>query len=345
MIEYIKAKLLEDPEKIRQYLEHFDFHHIVIRTNYMSFGRSIDSSPKSIVIRLRDNDALLVHDYPHNVIKDIFNYTITEKGISFREAITEAKNILGIDGWYYEKRRSKSIFGGFYDRIKTKKDIQLQVYDDNILDKYVPCGNKRFLQDNISLEAQRYFQIGYSIGDQSITIPIWNEVGKLVGVKMRCNHEINDGEQKYWYHVPCQMSQTLYGYSQNYEYLESADVIYVYESEKSVMQCFSYGIRNAVALGSGTISKKQVQLLLSLNVSKIILMHDTGFKKEYIQRNIDMIQGYSRMKEIQIGYWDNFDKDYESKVSASDLGEEKLKYIIENEIRWGEIKDEQDCNK
>ncbi len=336
MIEFVKAKLLEDPEKIKQYLEHFDFHHIVIRTNYMSFGRSADSSPKSIVIRLKNNDALLVKDYPRNVVCDLFHYVMRTRSISFREAFSEAKDILGIDGYYYQERRSKVVFNGFYEKIRSKKDAELKIYDDSILDEYIPCGNDRFLRDGISLEAQRYFQIGYSVKDQTITIPIWNEVGQLVGVKMRCNHEVQDGEQKYWYDVPTQMSQLLYGYSQNYEYLESADVVYIFESEKSVMQCWTCDIRNVVALGSGSVSKKQVQLLLSLNVNKIVLMHDVGYKKEYLDRNIKIIKGYSKMREIQVGYWDNENKGYEDKVSASDLGEERLEYILENEIKWEE---------
>lgn len=336
MIEFVKAKLLEDPEKIKQYLEHFDFHHIVIRTNYMSFGRSADSSPKSIVIRLKNNHALLVKDYPRNVVCDLFNYVMKTRSVSFREAFSEAKDILGIDGYYYQERRSKQPFGGFYEGIRSKKDVELKIYNDSILDEYVTCGNDRFLCDGISLEAQRYFQIGYSVKDQAITIPIWNEVGQLVGVKARIPRDPGEDEQKYYYLVPCSMSQTLYGYNQNYEYLESADVVYIFESEKSVMQCWTCGIRNVVALGSGSVSKKQVQLLLSLNVNKIVLMHDVGYKQIYIQHNIDMIKGYSRMRNIQIGYWNNDGKGYEDKVSASDLGEGRLRYILENEIKWEE---------
>lgn len=333
MIEYIKTRLLEDPENIKQYLEYFDFYHIVIRTNYISFGRSIDSSPKSIVIRLKDNDALLVKDYPKNLVCDLFNYVIKEKCITFKEVISKAKSILGINGWYYKEQRHTAPFGGFYSNIRSKKDVQLNIYDESILDKYVSCGNERFLKDNISLKAQRYFNVGYSVEEQCITIPIYSEIGMVIGVKARINREPGEGEQKYYYLIPCSMSQTLYGYSQNYEYLESSDVIYIFESEKSVLQCFSYGIRNVVALGSGSISKKQVQLILQLNPNTIVLMHDVGYEFEYIQRNIDMIKGYSRMKEVQIGYWDNENKGYENKVSASDLGAEKLEYILENEIK------------
>ena len=127
------------------------------------------------------------------------------------------------------------------------------------------------------------------------------------------------------------MSQTLYGYSQNYNYLFE-NIVYIFESEKSVMQCHSHGIRNCVALGSGSISSKQAQMIFELNPKKVIFMHDTGFKLENIERNISIIRSYSRFSEIEIGYWDYFGKGYEDKISPSDLGGKKLKQIMDEEI-------------
>lgn len=74
-------------------------------------------------------------------------------------------------------------------------------------------------------------------------------------------------------------------------------------------------------------------MLLELNPQKIIFMHDAGYKMEYILRNIELLQGYSRFIELEIGYWDFFGKDYPDKVSPSDMGKEKLVYILENEIK------------
>ena len=76
------------------------------------------------------------------------------------------------------------------------------------------------------------------------------------------------------------------------------------------LQCYTYGIRNCVALGSGTISKKQCQMILELNPQKVIFMHDTGYELESIERNILMLKTYSRFSEVQIGYWNYFNKGY-----------------------------------
>ena len=138
------------------------------------------------------------------------------------------------------------------------------------------------------------------------------------------------------------MSQTLYGYSQNYNYLVN-NVIYIFESEKSIMQCYSYGIRNCVALGSGSISRKQVQMLLELNPKKIIFMHDTGYDLENILRNINMVKSYSRFSEVELGYWDYFDRLYDDKLSPSDSGREELLRIMDSEIKM--IGDDEDENE
>ena len=45
------------------------------------------------------------------------------------------------------------------------------------------------------------------------------------------------------------------------------------------------------------------------------------------------MKNYSRFSEVEIGYWDYFGKDYEDKVSPSDLGKAKFKQIINSEIK------------
>ena len=331
MLKEIKKELLNQPEKLKEVLEHYNFHNVIIHQSYISFGRSVDSSKKSIVIRLTNNDYLYVKDYARNIQKDLFTYIGEQRLSDFSEILSTVKLILNITD-YYDFFGDRGIFGGFYERIRKRNISKINTYDESILDKYKMYGNARFVKDHISIDAQQFFGIRYDLESQGIVIPIRNQLGQLMGVKVRCNYEIEDGEMKYYYLVPCAMSQTLYGYSQNYNHLVE-NTVYILESEKSVMQCYSYGIRNCVALGSGSISNKQVQMLFELNPKKIIFLHDTGFKQEYFDRNIAMIKNYSRFSEVEIGYWDYVGKDYEDKVSPSDLGKVKFEQIINTEIK------------
>ena len=333
--------MLDNPEKLEELLEYFNFYNIHIHQSYISFGRAIDSSKKSIVIRLEKNDYLYVSDYARNINQDLFTYISEQRLVDFKDIISVVRKILKIDDFSIF-REPQGIFGGFYEKIRKKNEYTCRTYDESILNKYVALANMRFIRDNITIDAQQFFNIRYDVESQGIVIPIYNQVGELMGVKVRCNYDVQDGEMKYYYLIPCQMSQTLYGYSQNYNYLVN-NVIYIFESEKSVMQCYSYGIRNCVALGSGSISRKQVQMLLELNPKKIIFMHDVGFDLENILRNINIVKSYSRFSEVELGYWDYFDRLYDDKVSASDLGKKELLRIMDTEIKMiGDDEDEEE---
>ena len=331
MLKEIKKELLDNPEKLKELLEYFNFYNVHIHQSYISFGRSSESSKKSIVIRLTKNDYLYVIDYARNINQDIFTYISEQRIVDFKDIISIVRKILNIDDINIFNE-SRGIFGGFYEKIRKRNEYTVRTYDESILNKYVSLANMRFIKDNITIDTQQFFDIRYDVESQGIVIPIHNQIGELIGVKVRCNYDVQDGEMKYYYLIPCQMSQTLYGYSQNYNYLVN-NVIYIFESEKSVMQCYSYGIRNCVALGSGSISRKQVQMLLELNPQKIIFMHDVGFDLENILRNINIVKSYSRFSEVELGYWDYFDRLYDDKVSASDLGKKELLRIIDNEIQ------------
>ena len=331
MIEYIKNEFINNQDKLIEFIEHYNYCNIKVHSNYISFGRDANSSPKSIVIHLKDNDNLIVHDYPRNETRDIFNYIVSNRSVSFRNVISTAKSILGIEGYVYDKSTPRAAFCGFYSKIRNRAKQELKIYDDSILDKYIPCGNIRFLRDSISLEAQRYFDIRYSIEDQSIVIPIYTPEGNLMGIKTRINKNPLDGEQKYYYLVPCQMSNTLYGFSQNYEFLEGAEAVYILESEKSVMQCYTMNYHNAVALGSSSLSKKQAQLLLSLRAKKYIFMMDKGLDFEVIKKNMIALKTYGKMMQFEIAYWKPGD-DVPDKASPSDLGLQRFEEAIRKEL-------------
>lgn len=330
----IKKRLLENPEKIVDILEHYGYCNISLKKSYIHFGRSDDkeSSKKSIVIYLTKNDWLNVKDHPKNICTDLFSYIMSQKKVEFIDIFTIAKNLLGIVSYDFFEETTISAFGGFYSNIKKRKNEELKIYDSSILNSYNRNGNIRFLNDKIALSSQKYFNICYDTESQGIVIPIYNQFGDIIGIKIRCNWDVEDGNQKYYYIVPCKMSHTLYGYSQNYQYL-TGNIIYVFESEKSVMQAHSYGIRNCIAIGNSSVSSTQAKMMMELQPKKIILMHDEGLDINVIESNIKLLKIYTKMFDVDIGYWDSTkDISIPHKSSPTDLGLEKLQQIIEEQI-------------
>ena len=132
-------------------------------------------------------------------------------------------------------------------------------------------------------ETQEYFNLHYDVENQRIVIPIYNSYGELIGAKGRANWKVEPDEQKYYYLIPCRISETLYGYSHNYPYLTN-NTVYVAESEKAVMQAYSIGYRNFVSIGGSSLSTKQCVLLRELSPQKIIFLLDEGLDKDTIKK-------------------------------------------------------------
>lgn len=333
MITEIKEQFINNPEYIVTLLQQYGFANIAVRQNEIRCGFDETTNRTAIQIRLNDNPQLFVKDYVRDKSYDLFQYIIKVRNVKYNEVMSSVRAILSVEDLFFVQQK-QSVFGGFYNNIRQiKGEYQNKTYDDTLLNQYVPISNKRFALDNIDIATQQHFQIGFDIISQRITIPIRDALGKLIGVKGRLNYESED-EPKYLYLIPCYMSKTLFGYSDNYEYIVN-NTVYVYEAEKSVMQSYSYGIKNAVALGCNSLSPTQAKLLVELNPQRIVFMLDEGLDIEITKNNIRQLQKFSRFFDFEIGYWDYSLGKHKSKISPTDLGKETLIKIINEEIRYG----------
>ena len=333
MLNEIKEMLLDDTDKLIELLETFDFAHIHRNSKEIRFARDEDGG-QNISIRLLNNDYINVKDYVRSESLDIFSYIIKEKNTNFATVIQTTKSILSL-GNDWKPKEKLELFGGIYNHIsKSDHFIQLKVYDESVLNIYESIGNLRFLKDGISLEAQEFFNIKFSNIDNRIIIPIYNEWGELVGAKGRYNGETTEEMPKYIYPIPVMASYVLYGYSENYEFLYNATEIFIGESEKFVMQCYTMGIRNCVGLGNHSVSEKQAKLLLQLHPKNVILMLDEGLDLYETKKNANTIKKVFGIFDISVKFFDyRFCFDVGEKESPSDNGIEIWNEIIENYIR------------
>ena len=328
--------MLNKPDSILNILDIYNFYRPRLSHNEIRCGLNEGSNPTAIRIKLSDNDNLFVTDYSRSLSYDIINYIIKVKGVDFKNVLQTIKSELRIEN-YYDIFNSKAIFGGFYEHInKGQSELIAKTYPEYILSDFIPAYSARFAQDNINFETQDYFEIGYDVISQRITIPIRNQYSELIGVKGRADWDVVDTESKYLYLIPCPMSATLFGFSQNYQYLQNG-VILVFEAEKSVMQAFSYGLRNAVAIGSNSLSISQCKLLMSLKPKQIIFLLDKGLDLKNTYLNIQRLKTFMAMTETTVAYWDWHLSDLPDKASPSDYGKDVLQYIVDNELKEFEL--------
>lgn len=332
MFEEVKEKLLEQPESIERILDAFGFDKI--RKNQREIRCSFEPgmNPTAVVIRLQDNPNLFVKDYERNVSTDLINYLVKTKNIPFKDVMNAIKQELQLDSIYNYKRRS-GLFGGLYDRIsRVNGDVEVVTYQEEILKQYGSTPNLLWLKDGISLATQRKWGVGFDVVSQRITLPIRTSTGEILAIKGRLNGTPDEFEPKYLYIENGPMSQTLFGYSENYSSLYENDVIVV-ESEKSVLKMDSWGYGNVVALGSNSLSTAQAKLLLSLNPKRVIFMLDKSLPLENTKRNAELLKSFCAMRQLDIRYWN-----WEDNISLSDKSapcddsKEEFEYILRHEI-------------
>jgi hypothetical protein len=138
------------------------------------------------------------------------------------------------------------------------------------------------------------------------------------------------------------MSQTLFGYSENYSSLYENEAL-VGESEKSVLILDSWGYNNVVALGSNSLSPTQAKLLMSLNPKRVTFMLDKSLSLENTKRNSDLLKTFCTMRQLEIRYW-NWENNItlEDKAAPCDDTKAEFEYILANEIELIENLEEED---
>lgn len=333
MLTDIKKMLIEKPEAIVSLLEEYDFCHIHPKSNEIRFARN-ESGGQNISIRLENNDGLYVKDFVKDTHSDIIGYIMEERGVKFYEVLVSIKKILGLrEDW--RPKECRSIFGGFYDTIGVDYVNECKEYPEMVMDKYDHVGNKRWMKDGISLETQKKYGVGYDTLNDLIVFP-WRSAtsGNIIAVKARINYQREDGGLKYYYVENGQVSQSLFGYSENYDALFRCKHLFVFESEKSVMLLDTWGMRNGVAIGSHSLSDVQAKLIMALDPEEVWFMMDKDLDLKETKKNIEILKSYSVMKSCRIKFWDwEKNKTVCEKGAPVDMGRAIFEDICKNEMR------------
>jgi DNA primase len=342
VFEEVKEKLLEQPESIEHILDTFGFSKIRRGHREIRCAFEDGMNPTAVVIRLQDNENLFVKDYERNLSLDLINYLVKSKNIPFKDVMNVIKQELRLDSIYNYKRKS-GLFGGLYDKIsRSNGEISVTTYQEEILEQYGNTPNTLWLKDGISLSTQRKWGIGYDVLSQRITLPIRTSTGEIMAIKGRLNGVPEEFEPKYLYIENGPMSQTLFGYSENYSSLYENEILVV-ESEKSVLILDSWGYNNVVALGSNSLSPTQAKLLISLNPKRITFMLDKSLPLDNTKRNADLLKTFCTMRQLEIRYWnweDNLTLD--NKSAPCDDTKAEFEYILQHEIESIENLEEED---
>lgn len=235
-------------------------------------------------------------------------------------------------------------------RVTKKKKIEppeVRYYDESILKVFSPHNNpKMFIEDHITTEALDRFGVMYYNKDSRIVLVNrhWKN-GRIIGLRGRISgvHANDSGVAKYipltiqghTYAFPSLIG--LYGYHENKKAIQRLKKIIIFESEKSVLQTYSYFGDDcyAVALCGSNISQYQADLILNLNVNEVQIAMDREFEigdrnaeVRHMKKVLDMARKFTPYVRTTV-LWDN-EGLIDFKDSPSDKGKSVLLQMLEN---------------
>ena len=330
-MEELKLYLKENPDKIQRILEYYNYHSITINNNEIRFAKIGGDNPSGCRIKLNDN--LSATDFTTSYNGDIIGLIKQHTDLSYKEIINTIKTITNkkVNGHH---KKEVGIFDDFFNDIylPQQDDEDEIIYDPSILDQYSKYKwNMRFLKDGILPSSQVKFHVGYDEESNRITLPWFNESGELIGCMARLDSD-EPTNYKYLPLVAFEKHKYLYGLYYNKEYIKN-NRVYIFESEKSVLLGDSLNIKNCVSLGGNQISTTQVEQLLKLGVSEIVLCMDEGLMIDAIKRDIQTIKSMLFMRDVKIGVILDKKNKYlpkDSKASPIDFGKEVFEKLCNN---------------
>ena len=335
-VNLLASKLENQPDKIIQILEALGFENIKFnpQKNNLRFAREEQRNPTSCMV---DCSTLRFFVFSTNQKGNIFSLIMDVKHCSFPDALRFAARKAGISEDEVNIKTHWP-FGGFFLKLIPDYDEEmedLKVYPEEILEPYANKYNLQFVKDGISLITQEKFGVGYDIESNRITIPERATDGSLVGIMGRANYECD--HDKRWYPlIACPRSKTLFGYVENYHRIQETGNIILFESEKAVQQCDSFGSNIALATCGCHVSDTQAKYIKRLLPKKIILAYDEGLEEEHLVNECKKLIVNNPILKTKVGYiWDEASLVPEgSKMNIADLGRDAYKEGLTKYVKW-----------
>lgn len=278
-------KYIFENNKVEYILTEIGCNHIQYHPNKEFYSCSNYNGDNQGAINVKNNEYLGVINWTREKEfgdnSDIITLVQYNKGFSFVEAIKFLHKILDLPFEFKKAIKPEKkfdpleIFKRVANRRKTVNVDDIKILEDKLIQDYIPMLHIDWLRQGITERTRKKFGIAYSYKHKRVVIPMryWL-TGELLGFNQRTvieNYE-EFGIKKYFITPTYPKQLNLYGLYENYEAIQKAGYVVVYESEKSVLKRDSLCDSTGVAISGHTLSQEQVAILIGLNVDIIISM-------------------------------------------------------------------------
>ena len=339
-INELKEYIYEN-NKIQDILEALGCHEIKYNAQreYWSAAQPDGDNPMGVVIR--NNQYLSYRSFSRGVDyedgKDLISLIETIKKLSFVESVKYLHKILELP-FEFKKKEEKpkkkydplSVFKKVLRCNRRVVDVaDIQILEDKLLNDFVPMLHISWLKQGITERTRKKFGLCYSYRHKRVVIPMkyW-ATGELLGFNQRTVIENYKefGIKKYFLTPTYPKQLNLYGLYENYDSIQKAGYVVVYEAEKSVLKRDSLNDPTGVALSGHTLSDEQVRILIGLNV-EVVIAFDKDICVNEVRHACEKFKNIRKVSYIR-DEWDILNE----KDSPADARNKDYQFLFDNRI-------------
>lgn len=242
---------------------------------------------------------------------DIVDFQMNWTGSSFVEALEDICLIHHIDFSSSGLPEPECKDVQYIRRIKERSMLVfLPELDPWLLDKYRIGQSKTLREEGWSDETLTRFNIGYCNDPYDplygrITIPIFDETGRLVGFAGRATN--SNKSRKYVFLNSTKKTSLLYGLDLALPYIEQKKEMVIVEGYKDCWRACEAGIKNTVALMGAEASPQQIKLILKYGNYNIVLVLDNdeaGRKGE--KKLVETLHPWCKIRRVDLQQFKDF---------------------------------------
>jgi hypothetical protein len=291
LLEYIYQN-----EKVIFVLEGIGCHHITSHSpKEYRCGLPNHTNKTSVSVKKSETLKITIYSEEETIRGNLYTLIMYIKKYKlFIEALKYLHKELNVEytGYNTKQIEKKETPLDIFLKVKPKRKNILDVsevkfIDDIDMNDYLPYLHINWYKEGILPITSKIFNIRFDEKSNRIVIPHYNprypdEIMGLMGRTVLPSEycELFD-IPKYYPLKKFPKSLSLFGYVQNYKYIIESGLVYVLESEKSVLKLHSKQIRNAIAIGSHSLSDEQIKLLIGLDV-EIVICYDQDINLKHI---------------------------------------------------------------
>lgn len=238
----------------------------------------------------------------------VLKWLMQIEGLRFDEAVEKAAKLQHID---ISKAQGPSPVISYMKQVARARkymavEPERKPIDESIMNDFEYGDIPLWRKEGIKQEVMDTFEVGIDPSTNRIVYPVRNVYGDLLNIKARTMYPNYKemGFPKYINLFPIGALSYFEGLNVTYSDVKQAGEIILFESIKSTMKCYGWGIKNTAAVGNHGLADLQLKALIGMKVDvviaydkDVIIANDPGLRKQLRKlarfTNVYIIQDYN----------------------------------------------------